>query len=102
MTVLPQGSEISRRRLLQFGAAAEDNQIYVVRANSRQPRKITTLGRNADPVFSPDGQSIYFSSERSGKWQLWRMNLDGSQPLPLVRPQVDVTNVDGAEKENAQ
>lgn len=73
-------------------ASLKDYQIYVVRANSRQPNKITTLGRNADPVFSPDGQSIYFCSERSGRWQLWRMNVDGSQPEQLTRDGFDNTH----------
>jgi Tol biopolymer transport system component len=73
-------------------ASLKDNQIYVVPARSREPSRITAQGRNTDPVFSPDGRSIYFSSDRSGRWQLWRMNADGSQPEPLTRDGFDNTH----------
>jgi len=66
-------------------ASLKDHQIYLVRARSREPSKLTTRGRNADPVFSPDGRYVYFSSDRSGRWQLWRVNLDGSTPEQLTR-----------------
>jgi Tol biopolymer transport system component len=36
------------------------------------------------PSFSPDGQTIVFSSDRSGKSQIWRMNADGSNPVQLT------------------
>jgi hypothetical protein len=73
-------------------ASLKDNQIYVVPARSREPSRITAQGRNTDPVFSPDGRSIYFSSDRSGRWQLWRMNADGSQPEQLTRDGFDDTH----------
>ncbi|MFL5618781.1 MAG: TolB family protein [Gemmatimonadaceae bacterium] len=73
-------------------SSLKDNQIYVVRARSREPIRITSRGRNADPVFSPDGRHIYFSSDRSGRWQLWRMNLDGSASEQLTRDDLDNTH----------
>lgn len=63
----------------------KDNQIYIVRARSRAPVRLTTQGRNADPAFSADGRHIYFSSDRSGRRQLWRMMLDGSAAEQLTR-----------------
>jgi Tol biopolymer transport system component len=30
------------------------------------------------PIWSPDGQTIAFASDRSGEWAIWAMNPDGS------------------------
>jgi type II secretory pathway pseudopilin PulG len=35
-------------------------------------------GRDTRPAFSPDGSQIVFSSDRTGNWDLFRMNVDGS------------------------
>ena len=70
-------------------ASLKDNQIYLVRARARDAIKLTTRARNADPVLSPDGRYVYFSSDRSGRWQLWRANLDGSAPEQLTHDDFD-------------
>ena len=36
------------------------------------------------PVWSPDGQQIAFVSTRSGNWDIWIMNRDGSDQQPLT------------------
>lgn len=38
---------------------------------------------NAAPAWSPDGQQIAFLTDRSGKWEIWIMNVDGSNPRPM-------------------
>ncbi|WP_263358834.1 TolB family protein [Acidicapsa ligni] len=41
----------------------------------------TGAGIHDDPDYSPDGQYIYFNSNRGGgTMQIWRMHPDGSQP----------------------
>lgn len=40
-------------------------------------------GINTSPVVSPDGRFIVFSSTRSGSAQIWRINIDGSNPKLL-------------------
>jgi uncharacterized protein YraI len=39
---------------------------------------------NAAPAWSPDGQQIAFLTDRTGQWELWVMNADGSNQRPLV------------------
>jgi DNA-binding winged helix-turn-helix (wHTH) protein len=39
---------------------------------------------NAAPQFSPDGKRIIFMSNRSGPWQIWMSNADGSDPVQVT------------------
>ncbi len=38
---------------------------------------------NASPAFSPDGSQIAFLTDRTGRWEVWVMNLDGSNQRPM-------------------
>ena len=56
------------------------SQIYVVDAEGRNMHAITDGEYDhSGASFSRDGQSIYFGSMRSGRWQLWKQKVrDGS------------------------
>jgi TolB protein len=55
-------------------------QIYVVDAQRPStPRRLTNSGAiDTEPVWSPDGRYIYFTSDRGGGPQIYRMAPDGS------------------------
>jgi dipeptidyl aminopeptidase/acylaminoacyl peptidase len=38
---------------------------------------------NAAPVWSPDGSQIAFVTDRTGRWEIWIMNADGSNQRPM-------------------
>jgi hypothetical protein len=38
---------------------------------------------NAAPVWSPDGSQIAFVTDRTGQWEIWLMQADGSQQRPM-------------------
>jgi serine/threonine protein kinase len=47
--------------------------------NPPPPEKLfASVRQEFDPAFSPDGKSIAFASNRSGRWNLWMGNSDGS------------------------
>lgn len=48
------------------------------------------LARGRDPVFTPDGQWIVYSSRLAAGYRIWRMRLDGSGRLALGAAPVDV------------
>ncbi|MGE5624199.1 MAG: winged helix-turn-helix domain-containing protein [Bacillota bacterium] len=67
-------------RELVFDAPAVDGNfdIYAVDAAGGAPRRLTTdAAEDRFPHFSPDGSWIYFSSRRSGAWEIWRMPATG-------------------------
>ncbi|GAB4548631.1 MAG: hypothetical protein Kow0063_43540 [Anaerolineae bacterium] len=39
---------------------------------------------NVAPAWSPDGTQIAFLTDRSGQWEIWVMNADGSNQRPLL------------------
>jgi Tol biopolymer transport system component len=66
-------------------------EIYVVDVNTGQRTRLTdtpawadgTAANSVSPAWSPEGRSIAFLTDRTGKWQIWVMNADGSNQRPL-------------------
>ena len=73
-------------------SSVKDDQIYLAPVRSREPVRITSRGHNANPVFSPDGRVVYFSSDRSGRPQIWRVHVDGSSPEQLTHDDASNTH----------
>ena len=53
--------------------------IFTIPVAGGSETRLTRDTINDGPVYSPDGQYIYFDSSRSGTTQIWRMRADGSQ-----------------------
>ena len=53
--------------------------IFTIPAAGGAETRLTHDTVNDGPVYSPDGQYIYFDSSRSGTPQIWRMRTDGSE-----------------------
>ncbi|HEY1889122.1 MAG TPA: hypothetical protein VGG63_01855 [Steroidobacteraceae bacterium] len=53
--------------------------IFTIPAGGGEETRLTHDTVNDGPVFSPDGQYIYFDSSRSGTTQIWRMRTDGTE-----------------------
>jgi Tol biopolymer transport system component/DNA-binding winged helix-turn-helix (wHTH) protein len=63
-------------RYIVFDNPAADGNfdVYEVNADGGTPRRLTTApAEDRFAHFSPDGKWIYFSSRRSGDWEIWRM-----------------------------
>lgn len=59
--------------------------IGIVRINGRDHQILTTTGANGRPNWSPDGQKIIFNTDRSGAWEVFVMDADGSNQKRLVK-----------------
>lgn len=59
--------------------------IYLADVASGQVLRLTREGRNENPAWSPDSRHLAFQSNRSGRWEIWAMHIDGSEPRQLTR-----------------
>src|SRR5262245_23221274 len=61
-------------------------EIWLTDLDGKNPRQMTQ-GEHQDtaPQFTLDGESILFSSDRSGASQVWSMPIDGGEPRQLTK-----------------
>ncbi len=60
--------------------AGKINDVYTIPVKGGFENRLTYgTGLNDAPDYSPDGQLIYFHSDRSGSIQIWRMKPDGKK-----------------------
>jgi Tol biopolymer transport system component len=64
--------------------------IWITDPDGQNRKQLTTNGAsNFTPVVSPDGRYIVFVSYRDGAKSVWRMNIDGSNPVRLTNGLAD-------------
>jgi Tol biopolymer transport system component len=61
-------------------------EIYVVAADGGAPRNIThNPADDINPSWSHDGRWIYFASDRSGRYEAWKVPKDGGEAIRVTR-----------------
>ena len=75
-----------RGDILAYVSREKDNsqQIYVTDPTDYSPVRLTYLGNNEEPGWSPDGLHMVFTSNRTGRYELYTMNWDGSRLRKLT------------------
>lgn len=59
--------------------------IYTISVDGGPETQLTNSpGLDDGPEYAPAGQHIWFNSVRSGLMQIWRMEVDGSNPVHMV------------------
>ncbi len=77
----PSFSPDGRRLVLTLGGLDGNLDIHVLDLGSRQTRRLTThRAIDTEGSFSPDGRHIYFTSDRSGGPQIYRVRASGGTP----------------------
>jgi dipeptidyl aminopeptidase/acylaminoacyl peptidase len=79
--VSPDGQQIA------FDAGPEGNvAIFVVSAEGGRPRRLTTGASNdVTPSWSRDGKWVYFASDRTGTWQVWKTPAEGGEAVQVTK-----------------
>ena len=73
----PDGSQL----VVTLGGVDGNLDIYVLDINSRATRRLTThRAIDTEGSWSPDGRYIYFTSDRSGGPQVYRVAVNGGSP----------------------
>jgi hypothetical protein len=73
----------------QDGWSMLDGDIYVANVDGSALRRLTTAPELDDQAaWSPDGRRIVFRSHRTGDWDIWVMNADGSGQTNLMDNQL--------------
>ncbi|MCL5745326.1 MAG: hypothetical protein M1541_15600, partial [Acidobacteria bacterium] len=71
-------------RWLAFNSWAKEN-IFVGRADGSGIRQLTDdVHKNRNPRWAPDGRRLGFISNRSGQYEIWGLNPDGSRLRQLT------------------
>jgi Tol biopolymer transport system component/C-terminal processing protease CtpA/Prc len=59
--------------------------IWIYNTQKQSYQKISTFeGEDRNPIFSPDGKSVYFLSEKSGTLNIWQTGLNGENAQPIT------------------
>jgi Tol biopolymer transport system component len=60
--------------------------IYLVRADGSQLRQLTTRpSSQVVPSWSADGKSVYYASNETGSWEVWRQKVDQGAPIQMTK-----------------
>ena len=77
----PAFSPDGKQLVLTLGGVDGNLDIHVLDVNSRQSRRLTThRAIDTEGSWSPDGRFIYFTSDRSGGPQIYRVSATGGSP----------------------
>ena len=69
----------------QTNIGGGEDEIYLAKIDGSQARNITKAkGNDGHPWFSRDGKWIVFESDRSGQWDIWRINLETGKQEQLT------------------
>jgi Tol biopolymer transport system component len=65
---------------LAYNSSEQEEELFVVSADGANLHQITSGGyRNRGPRWSADGKQIAFFSTRSGNWEIWATDPNGSE-----------------------
>jgi Tol biopolymer transport system component len=73
------GLDVSGDGWMLFRTASGQEDIYMVRVDGSGLRKLTDdVAKDRFPIWSPDGSQVAFYSNRSGRYEIWTVDRDGS------------------------
>jgi eukaryotic-like serine/threonine-protein kinase len=73
-------------RILYVSTLSGNRDIWIANSDGSNPRQLTdSPARDRSPAVSPDGRYIAFETDRTGKFAIWRMDMDGGNLLQITQ-----------------
>jgi TolB protein len=85
---MPSWSPDGAKLAVQAGRAKEPAHIWIVDLSTGTGHKLGAHAETYDdevPAWFPDGKRIAFQSDRTGRWEIWVMNADGSAQRQVTK-----------------
>ncbi|MGG1661160.1 S9 family peptidase [Brevibacillus sp. NRS-1366] len=94
-TISPNGQlVVYERTIVRQKTDDYETQLWLADVHGHSRRVLTTVGtRNMSPVWSPDGRTIAFLSNRAFGTQLWLLSLDGGEARQVTRFRHGVSSI---------
>lgn len=73
-------------RIVYGAEISGSDDLWIAASDGSAPRQLTSNARrNTQPAASPDGRFVVFRSNRTGIWNIWRIDIDGGNPKQLTQ-----------------
>ncbi len=70
----------------EIAYSTSDGDLWKIATDGKRQQQLTTTNSlNNSPLISSDGRTLFFTSNRSGSAQIWRMDLDGSNKARITK-----------------
>ena len=89
--VSPDGKQVA-----YFSIGDQQEDLFLSAADGSGMRRVTDdAWRDRGPMFTPDGATLVFYSNRGGQWAVWSIRTDGSNLRQIVAPPASAAVVHG-------
>ena len=83
-------------RIAYWAISGGQRDIWTMTSSGGEPVAVTSdTAVDWNPVWSPDGKYLYFSSDRSGSMNLWRTRIDEETGQTMAEPEPVTTGASG-------
>jgi len=80
----PNGNQIA----FSAGTLRKGYELFVINLDGSEQKQIGEVDSVVDLSWSPDGSKIVFSSDEDGDWEIYTINIDGTNLLQLTENNV--------------
>lgn len=92
--ISPDGQQVVYERTIAVKENNYETHLYLSDVEGKTRRVLTSSGtRNVNPIWSPDGKTIAFISNRAYGMQVWLLSLDGGEARCLTKFRQGISSI---------